>query len=208
MKVLLVGEGAHEGTPGEDGDERQGALKEIVRRLNDQLEVQRFEYVKTIKRLPRKRKAGAMGLHGKGMYGMAMQWVLYAEENGYDALIFVVDQDKDTERSKQLTQAQEETAVGLPRALGVAIRAFDAWILADQQALSKVLGYNVQQQPAPETIKEPKEECERLRDESPSSLRLRKMYKEVLASAEVEVLEKRCPDGFAPFAKRVERLNA
>ena len=100
-----------------------------------------------------------------------------------------------------LTQSQ------MPRALGVAIESFDAWILADQKALGIVLGCNVPQQKNPERMRDPKARCETLRDRSGKDLALRDMYREVMANADIGRLERDCKKGFAPFAERVKALE-
>lgn len=193
MKVLVVAEGAHE---------REGALPALVRRLNPAIVDAECEPANTT-------SVRAYRGTGDGFYKRALRWLIEAEKRGYDALVFVIDRDRRRERIREMNMAQHSlTQSQLPRALGVAIESFDAWILADQKALGIVLGCNVPQQKSPERMRDPKARCETLRDRSGKDLALRDMYREVLANAEVEVLEKRCPDGLAPFAERVERLNA
>lgn len=46
-----------------------------------------------------------------------------------------------------------------PRALGMAIRSFDAWMLADDGVLTLVLGKPIDTQPSPEKNRDPKEAC-------------------------------------------------
>ena len=95
----------------------------------------------------------------------------------------------------------------LPRALGVAIESFDAWILADQKALGIVLGCKIPQQKSPEGMRDPKARCETLRDRSGKDLALRDIYREVMAKADIGRLERDCKKGFAPFAQRVKALE-
>jgi hypothetical protein len=91
--------------------------------------------------------------------------------------------------------------------MGVAIRSFDAWILADDSALSAVLGRTIPRQPDPEEIKDPKSECTKLRDASGKNIDLRDMYAEVAAQADLNTIAARCPKGFATFAQRVRLLQ-
>jgi hypothetical protein len=74
--------------------------------------------------------------HGKGQgyFKKALRWILEAERRGYDALVLVIDQDNTPERVQEINKAQNDQRVTLRRALGVAIRTFDAWMLADEQA--------------------------------------------------------------------------
>jgi hypothetical protein len=76
--------------------------------------------------------------------------MLHATEKGFDALVFVTDADRQHERIPEFDQAQESTRFSISRALGIAVEAFDAWILADNSALSQVLEQAVSMQPLPE----------------------------------------------------------
>ena len=92
------------------------------------------------------------------------------------------------------------------RALGVAVRSFDAWMLADEQALTTALGYTVSRQSEPEAIRNPKELCARLLQKSAKTLTQTEMYEAVAKAADTDTLQERCPHGFAPFARRVREL--
>jgi hypothetical protein len=191
MKVLLVGEGAHE---------RSGALEAFVRRLAktpvecDSAPVSRDD----------------IHTHrgkGQGFFKRAVRWLLEGRKRGYEAVVMVIDEDGRPERIDEVDRAQAETSItDLPRALGVAVRTFDAWMLADEQALTKVLGQNVSRQPSPESIKDPKQFCKALRDAAGADIAPREMYAAVAQSADLPTLRERCPKGFAPFASRVEGL--
>ena len=198
MKVLIVAEGKHE---------RSGSLESLVRRLtNCEIECGLDDVHDPT--LPR--------IHGKGGFDYckrAIQWIVAAQKRGYDAIVLLIDEDKDPKhkhrRRKGIQQAQERVAeiARIPRALGVAVRTFDAWMLADEAALSNVLGRTVQCQPSPEGIHDPKSICEQLRDESPGcELGLAEMYALVAEKTRLEILEQRCPSGFKPFAVRVRAL--
>jgi hypothetical protein len=79
-------------------------------------------------------------------------------------------------------------------------------MLADEKALSVVLGKNVQRQPAPESISDPKASCRYLRDEADVELGLREMYLSIASELDIALLEARCPKGFSPFAGRIREL--
>jgi len=192
MRVLIVAEGTHE---------REGALPELVRRLNPMVRELQCEDANW---------EGLPAFHGTGggFYKRALRWLLYAKRNGFDALVLVIDQDGEPIRMRQINQAQDCVGVSdIPRALGVAIRSFDAWMLADHEALSRVLEIAVQTQRKPEGIKRPKDVCESLRDDSLKDLPLREMYEAVARLVDLDMLRKRCPLGFEPFAERVEALK-
>lgn len=190
MKVLLVSEGKHESS---------GALETLVSRLAS-VEIQcKQERVN-------RRDLHAHHGKGKGYFKRAMHWMSVAKKKEYDALILVIDEDGRSERVREITDAQESEHSPVRHALGVAIRTFDAWMLADEGALSDVLACNVPRQRDPETIADPKDVCERLLAESEGTIRQRDMYAKVVRVADIGTLEGRCPRGFAPFAGRVRRL--
>jgi hypothetical protein len=88
---------------------------------------------------------------------------------------------------------------------GVAICTFDAWMLADEQALRIALATAVQRQKSPEMIKDPKRICQALRNQSRFA-GLPDLYAAVADAIDVETLIDRCPKGFAPFAQRARQL--
>ena len=140
--------------------------------------------------------------HGKGggFFKRSIGWMLTAKKRGFDALILLIDRDRETERVRQLDLAQAFEQVEFRRALGVAIESFDAWILADEKALTKILGRPVRTQKTPESIRRPKEACAEL------GILRSDLYDEVCQILEIEALTQRCPEGFAPFAQRVRDL--
>ena len=201
MKVLIVSEGEHE----LGDDSLDGALLTLSSRLLNFNENVSFEREKVSS--PKVRQHAQPGRGGR-YKKRALGWIRLAEREGYDAIILVIDQDGDEEREQQFDQAQEyeDRRLSLPRALGVAIKTFDAWMLADEQALSEVLETHIDLQPNPESEDDPKGKCESLRDQAHSQLSLRAMYAEIAERTDMEKLEARCPNGFAPFAQRVRAL--
>lgn len=192
MKVLLVCEGEHE---------KSGALQALVCRLTARKIEIKIDRVSRINIHIHRGK-------GQGFFKRAVRWLLEAQKRGFDALILVIDEDGDSQRIRDMTEAQESTLAAIPRALGVAIRTFDAWMLADENALTRVLGFHVQRQPNPETTSDPKAVCRRLLKERDDGLtmKLREMYAAVCDAANLDTLQSRCPKGFAPFAKRVKEI--
>lgn len=199
MRVLIVSEGRHElGRRCEDG-----ALPILIRRLLGANYEPACEKVSS----PKVRVHLHPGKTGR-LTKRALGWIRYAEREGFHALVLVVDEDGDKRRRPQLDKAQYNEHLRFPRALGVAIRTFDAWMLADEEALSRVLSHKVSRQPDPEGIPEPKAVCRSLRDESTRDLSLTAMYTAVAAAVEIAILERRCPTAFGPFATRVRRALA
>jgi len=191
MRTLIVSEGKHES---------EGALQSLVRRLAEPKGLECEQQPLKLNEI--------RAYHGKGQgfFKKAIRWLLHAQDLHYEGVVLVVDEDGDADRVRQINKAQESTLATIRRALGVAIRMFDAWMLADEMALSKAVGTTVQRQPDPESVKDPKAHCQQLRDESGTRISLSSMYASVAQSADIDVLKQRCRRGFAPFASRVERL--
>jgi hypothetical protein len=190
MRVLLVSEGKHE---------QDGALESLVQRLaQKQISCEQ----------DRVQKNAIHAYHGRGdgYFKKAVRWIFETQERGYDALILLIDEDGQKERTRQFDNAQNHPSINLPRALGVAIRSFDAWVLADERVLAEVLKCPISRQPNPETISDPKGKCTDLRDSSLCKISLSEMYSKVAEAIDLELLCTRCPNGFAPFAARVRSI--
>lgn len=195
MRILLVSEGKHErGTEG-----RQGALEILVRRLlNEDADISND-------RLANPRIHAHHG-KGQGYYKRTLRWMLEAAKQGFDALVLLVDEDGKPERMSQINEAQSSTLSAIKRALGIAIRKFDAWILADEEALTTVLGESVSRQPQVERISNPKHTCADLLSRTDQTMTQTEMYARVAQQADLNRLAERAPNGFAPFADRVRDL--
>lgn len=195
MRILLVAEGKHEhGVP-----ERTGSLETLVRRLA------RRDADYEHDRLARSDIHAHHG-KGKGYHKKALRWILEAAKRGFDAIVLVVDQDDVPARRHEIDDAQNSEMSPIKRALGVAIRSFDAWILADERALSEVLGMPVNRQGSIEQLRDPKGICERLLAASECRVTQTKMYELVTKGADLHTLSERCRRGFGPFAQRVKTL--
>ena len=197
MKVLVVSEGKHELGP----ESNSSPLVELTRRmLNREAEFERMKVSDPVVR--------RHFVHGKSTdyEKRAMGWVRYAQRHGYNALVFVIDQDGQKKRKTGIENAQNHTHFVMPRAMAVAIQSFDAWMLAGEVALSKVLGGNVQRQKDPELIQNPKRVCEKINAASPRDFGLTEFYCQVAKVIDLNRLRERCPSGFGPFRTRVEKL--
>ncbi|MBN2133476.1 MAG: DUF4276 family protein [Sedimentisphaerales bacterium] len=186
----MVAEGKHE---------RGGALENFLKRLGG--DTATFEFDRACNK-------EIHTFHGKGPghFKRAVRWLREAENRGFDALVFLIDEDGQRERIAQIGEAQDSSLSQLSRAMGVAIRTFDAWLLADEGTLTKVLGYQVNKQPDPERIRGPKAICADLLTCSPNRMTQTEMYARVANQIDITVLSARCPSGFAPFAARAGRI--
>jgi hypothetical protein len=196
MRVLVVSEGEHE---------QGGALENLLRRLGGREAQFVFDCVQ-------RDDIHAHHGRGPGYIKRALRWLKEAKRREVDALILLVDQDKpEYRRSEQVRQAQEYChpkvpAFNLPRAMGVAIKMFDAWMLADEKALTEVLGCTIARQRDPESIRDPKGVCARLLANGQNPMAQRDMYAEIARRVDIDILCSRCPKGFRPFAGHVRYM--
>ncbi len=197
MKFLVVSEGKHE-----LGDaEHEGALIVLVQRAL----TKPAEFVAERISDPKVRVHWRRGV-GQGVVKRALAWLRFAERHDFDALVLVIDQDGYPEREREIATAQRDDRLTLPRALGVAIRTFDAWMVADERALSQCLGREIPRQKDPEGIRDPKHVCRQLLDGSGNPMSQAELYAATANSADLNILAERCPRGFAPFAAHLRGL--
>lgn len=214
MKWLLVAEGPHEVAQFNEryrfdpatGEEQYGALRALIERILDgKVALPPPE----IRRISDVNVATIRG-RGKGYLPRLMAWLRWAErENRFDFVVIVFDEDNVLERRKAAENAQENLVqAAIPRAIGVAIRTFDAWMLADQKALQSVLGTNVDFISRPEDEEDPKSCCKQLARTAGYEGATRDLYLKLITdhNLSIETLEKLCPKGFQPFAERVRKL--
>jgi len=190
MRVLVVAEGEHE---------LHGALGNLLEKLGG--DGSTFDY----DRVSNKTIHAVHGT-GNGYFKRALRWLIEAEKRGVDALILLIDEDGKAERIEQIKRAQHYPIPQLPRAMGVAIRMFDAWMLADEKALTEVLGDNINRQSNPETIRKPKQVCAKLLEDSQIQISQREMYARVSCKINIDILCDRCQSGFKPFATYVRNI--
>jgi hypothetical protein len=137
---------------------------------------------------------------------LALKAMMVATKEGFDGVILVTDADGHQERIGQFEQAQESKKFQIPRALGLPVNEFDAWILADHHALSQVLRMTIAEQEA-ESLRHPKEACQKLLKQHGWKRSQAEFYEEVCRSADLQVVAVRCPLGFAPFLLRLRSLD-
>lgn len=224
MRLLLVSEGAldvgaagrdHGGAAHGEDDTSKGAVGVLVRRvLEERLgrEIQAWEIEGDV--LPRVHRAS------ESVSGYARKVQLAIEEariRGCSSVAVVVDRDR-TAGSSRLSQLREGRSLaeqqGNPlayaTALGVAVETVEAWLLADEQALNEALSLNPRA-PAipdpegldggPKTESHPKNVLRKLIRSSPAAGAT--PYDDVAERVRLDVLQRRCRVGFAPFADEV-----
>lgn len=129
-----------------------------------------------------------------------------AQQEGFDCVIGLIDRDGDPSRIRSVDNAQDDERIIFPRAFGVAIETFDAWFMADEVALSKCFGVQIQAQPDPESFENAKDAIKEMRDRGTRSETLADCYASLASLANIDLMERRCPKGFAVWVKRVAAL--
>jgi hypothetical protein len=202
MKILVVSEGKHELNLN-DNEPTNGPLVRLISRVLLGCGHQTISF----ERRPVKDLPPGISVKGKvnnNYQRKAMQWIHHAERDGFDAIVMIVDQDQNPERRIGLDAAQSEARYTLPRAIGLAVESFDAWMLVDEVALSTATGFAISRQKDPEPLRNPKEVLHTLiarAQDSPTAVYLR-----IADCMRVETLIERCPQGFAPFHERLQTL--
>jgi hypothetical protein len=206
MKILLLSEGKHELGSDHPRSALESPLAILVRRLLGDTPIF-FEREQlrapTFRGQPIKVGKGK----GLGFEKLLLTWMRVAEIHEFDAIVVVVDHDGDDNRIKAFNIAQANELFPIRRAFGIAIRTFDAWMLADEKALSDALCQVVPTQPSPEDESNPKRRCSEILDATASSLSQAEMYEKVASAVRLDMLQSRCSTGFKPFAERVRALR-
>ena len=203
MKILVVSEGKHELNLN-DNEPMNGPLVRLVDRvLKAQGVSPPLEYER---RAVSKLRPGMMTAGKATNYQhRAVAWIRQAQLDGFDALVLVVDQDNSPERKEGLDAAHENQLYALPRAIGLAVKTFDAWMLADEQAISKAIEKTVQRQKSPESIKDPKQILHQLIDGASEPRTT--VYLRIAEHSSLDTLRERCLEGFEPFHRRLAQFR-
>jgi Domain of unknown function (DUF4276) len=226
MRILILGEGPTDlGRIEADGTlQLEGVLPILVRKLigeaPDKKPVElKAKILGKVRRFPDSSRR-----MGRSQYGYAnkLRATLGLKEGREaDAIVAVVDRDGKENKDKivelnkgrnELRQENKTCAVGL------AIETIEAWLLADENALRSALGAPaIQRQPDPETLaghdndseQHPKGRLQRLIAQTQSHgipCDFTAHYANIARNLATQVLEKRCSEGFRPFAFQVREL--
>ena len=156
--------------------------------------------------------------HGRGQkYAKkALQAIRQAASEGFDGVTLVIDRDRkrDSQTVEPIRRERDSLpcAVFPPCAVGQVVETFDAWMIADGKAIAAAGGNTGWSHPSPESL-DKKEGTGRHPKDRAADLfggggDLGGKYAIVAREVDLDVLEKRCPSGFAPFAREVrERIG-
>lgn len=153
-------------------------------------------------------------VHGKGhsLAKKVRNAVREAKLKGFAAAVVVIDRDRnaDTERIRPLRQGRDlQGGEGYPPcAVGAAVETFDAWMIADPKAIMAAQGDAEKAHGSPESLDGKEGSARHPKDVAASAFGGKKglsaRYAAVAETVDLELLRKRCPKGFAPFANEVE----
>ena len=220
MRVLVVGEGPDDIGPLED-DTVAGPLEVLLFRLLGEphdwdCDRQSF-LVRTSRHIhPDVKNKGHKDAR------RVKRFMIEAGGDGYEALFVVVDRDADRAKERAVRRAPDELRQETPAAfaietvVGVAIETFDAWMLADDQAVSEVLGCDASAEGHPESLAgapntkdHTKTRMDGLIRSSASAGKHRwQLYPRIAEKASLARLKRKCPKGFGRFAKEVRAVGA
>ena len=219
MKIRVVGEGPDEAGQVDDVD-APNPLAILVLRLLDNppgWTVDRKYFIPS----PGRHTHPDVLNKGHVWVRKVQRLILDAGEERFDAIFVVVDHDRDRRRAaairKGIDDLMDETAAAYAceNVVGFAIETFDAWMLADRQALEKALKVDVGELTNPENLngkpgtdRHPKRRMKDLIARSHASMDHPWRLYPILAEAlDLGTLEKLCPKGFGVFAKDVRRVG-
>ncbi len=202
MRILVVAEGRHELNLG-DGEPTNGPLVRLISRVLCERFVGLIEFERRQVSSLTKAQSQLPG-RAANYQRRALVWMREAQNQGFDAIVLVVDQDAQTDRRKGLDAAQADSNFWIRRALGLAVESFDAWLLADEQAISKATQKTVQRQKPPELIRGAKAVLHALIEDADEPRTT--VYLKIAEYTRIETLCERCPMGFLPFHNRLIAL--
>ena len=144
VSILLVAEGPHE--LGRSGEEFAPAdapppLAVLVKRLTNAAGNVRF-VCRQSRSVLNMHRGKMMSRMGKKVYS-AMWFARHGHSETLDAVVFLSDRDGPTNKSRlsQMRQGRDDRgATPVPCAIGVAVETFDAWMIADTNAIQAAGG--------------------------------------------------------------------
>ncbi len=205
--VEIIGEGKTDfGPHASVGPPQKGVLPILVHKLCG----------KPQQMLVKRRSFAMLEGRGKGLAKKVQFAKRQAQQNNSDGVVLVLDTDGDMAgRLQAITDGRDREQPDYPMAIGVAHPCIEAWLLADPAAIRR--GLNLSKTPSipnePEKLPAPchdrnKNPKTMLRDAVAETAKreISTRKKDCIAAAmnDMEILRKRCSQGFAPFADEVE----
>jgi len=156
-----------------------------------------------------------MHLQGKGFAQKSHFLKRQAKLSNYQAAVFVVDSEGPRSEHKRilkdLARGRDRQYPHFPMAVGVAQPCIESWLLADADALrqSESLTETPAVPNAPEALPAPcrdrQSNPKRVLDQLAGATDVRRKWRIAAAMNDIDLVRRRCPLGFAPFADEVEQ---
>jgi hypothetical protein len=209
VRVLLVSEGKHELADCPDGYVANHALPPLailVQRITGKSGPIRFccRRGKSIRNMHHGKMSSGWG---KKVYSAMWHAANGSDGQAFDAVVMLVDRDgtKNDRRLSDMQQGRNEYGESkFPCALGVAVEAFDAWMIADKQGILAAGGNEAKAHTKPEEPRWPKNEADAIFGTC-GGTGLGPKYAMAAKELEIANLETACPKGFKPFADEVRQ---
>lgn len=211
-RIIVFGEGAHELGQRLDralSTDDLPALPCLVHRLLDEPDQAEYSCA-AFKSVP--------AVHGRGpKFGKKVKRaILKAHRDGHDGAVILIDRDArpDVERIQPMRRARDEMVDGWypPCAVGTAVEAFDAWMIADPKAIEQAGGDPKNSHRDPEALDGTPGSGQHPKDKAAGIFgglkALGSKYAAAAKHADLGLLRRRCPRGFEPFAQEVEQRIA
>ena len=210
-RILVLGDGEYDLGPAL-GEERSPEGLFALPRLVHRLLRNPREVAYTCQRFP-----SIPAVHGRGhKYARKAQSAIrQAHQGQYHAVTIVIDRDRRSNAKTIVPLREGRDAMAPmsfpPCAVGMAVEAFDAWMISDGKAVKAAKGEPTKSHPAPEKLdgkegtgRHPKDVAAQVFSGKAS---LTASYAAVAEHVDLELLARACPLGFAPFAQEVrERI--
>jgi len=213
--IYVFGEGPHEIGRLDDetlSEDALPALPQLVRRLLPADCDVRFK-CRPIKDISTHQVRGVGPSYRKKVSGAVRK----ACQAGATAAVIVIDRDRQNDRDRigQLQEGRGSLDPGayIPCAVGMAVETFDAWMIADADAMSAAMnGAQVQAHPSPESLGGTEARGGHPKTYAAEQLGggqgLGEKYAVIAQHVHLGRLEAACPQGFRPFAREVrEKLT-
>lgn len=205
-RVLVFGDGEYDlGRLGPQAPECEGALPKLVRRILEDPSGLSFE-CRLFKRVSHTHP-GKLHRYAK----KTINAVKTARRGSFDGAVVVIDRDGpgNNQRRGYLEQGRDSAPASdyVPCAVGVSVETFDAWMIANADAIKHAGGDQNYHRPDPEKLdgkegsgRHPKElAAQAFGGQSDLGTK----YSGVAEMIDLDCLAQRCPQGFQPFRQDV-----
>lgn len=153
-------------------------------------------------------------MHGRGFARKVKAAMVDAVRDRAIAVVVVADRggERNRKRLEEMKKGRDDAAqdgINVPAALGLAVEELEAWLLADETAISATTGMTLAGAlPDPESDNNPKSTLSRLYSQATARKDRWRLHEAIADGIDLDSLARRCPRGFSPFQQEIlERLS-